>query len=140
MKKVMAILGVALFTSMIMLGCTQKPENIKLSDLKTACDYIDALEKCGDAIIKLKKRALTRYQEGGKSLEDFSQEIKVLQEKIEVIGKAGDKKFTKDEFNECPSFDRIKEKMNKIHQEGPESTPEADEAQADSTDAPPAAH
>lgn len=72
MKKVMAILGVALFTSMIMLGCTQKPENIKLSDLKTACDYIDALEKCGDAIIKLKKPALTRYQEGGKSLEDFS--------------------------------------------------------------------
>ena len=140
MKKVMAILGVALFTSMIMLGCTQKPENIKLSDLKTACDYIDALEKCGDAIIKLKKTALTRYQEGGNSLEDFSQEIKVLQEKIEVIGKAGDKKFTKDEFNECHSFDRIKEKMNKIHQEGPESTPEADEAQADSTDAPPAAN
>ena len=117
----MAILGVALFTSMIMLGCTQKPENIKLSDLKTACDYIDALEKCGDAIIKLKKPALTRYQEGGKSLEDFSQEIKVLQEKIEVIGKAGDKKFTKDEFNECPSFDRIKEKMNKIHHEADEA-------------------
>ena len=121
MKKVMAILGVALFTSMIMLGCTQKPENIKLSDLKTACDYIDALEKCGDAIIKLKKTALTRYQEGGNSLEDFSQEIKVLQEKIEVIGKAGDKKFTKDEFNECPSFDRIKEKMNKIHHEADEA-------------------
>ena len=121
MKKVMAILGVALFTSMIMLGCTQKPENIKLSDLKTACDYIDALEKCGDAIIKLKKLALIRYQEGGNSLEDFSQEIKVLQEKIEVIGKAGDKKFTKDEFNECPSFDRIKEKMNKIHHEADEA-------------------
>ena len=117
----MAILGVALFTSMIMLGCTQKPENIKLSDLKTACDYIDALEKCGDAIIKLKKLALIRYQEGGNSLEDFSQEIKVLQEKIEVIGKAGDKKFTKDEFNECPSFDRIKEKMNKIHHEADEA-------------------
>ena len=129
MKKVMTILGVALFTSMILLGCTQKPENIKLTDLKTACDYIDALEKCGDAIIKLKKLALIRYQEGGNSLEDFSQEINVLQEKIDVIGKAGDKKFTKDEFNECPSFDRIKEKMNKIHQEGPESTPEADEAQ-----------
>ena len=104
-----------------MLGCTQKPENIKLSDLKTACDYIDALEKCGDAIIKLKKLALIRYQEGGNSLEDFSQEIKVLQEKIEVIGKAGDKKFTKDEFNECPSFDRIKEKMNKIHHEADEA-------------------
>ena len=140
MKKVMAILGVALFTSMIMLGCTQKPENIKLSDLKTACDYIDALEKCGDAIIKLKKRALTRYQEGGKSLEDFSQEIKVLQEKIEVIGKAGDKKFTKDEFNECPSFDRIKEKMNKIHHEADEAQEGAASTPVDSTAAAPAAN
>ena len=140
MKKVMAILGVALFTSMIMLGCTQKPENIKLSDLKTACDYIDALEKCGDAIIKLKKLALIRYQEGGNSLEDFSQEIKVLQEKIEVIGKAGDKKFTKDEFNECPSFDRIKEKMNKIHHEADEAQEGAASAPVDSTAAAPAAN
>ena len=140
MKKVMAILGVALFTSMIMLGCTQKPENIKLSDLKTACDYIDALEKCGDAIIKLKKLALIRYQEGGNSLEDFSQEIKVLQEKIDVIGKAGDKKFTKDEFNECPSFDRIKEKMNKIHHEADEAQEGAASTPVDSTAAAPAAN
>ena len=140
MKKVMTILGVALFTSMILLGCTQKPENIKLSDLKTACDYIDALEKCGDAIIKLKKLALIRYQEGGNSLEDFSQEIKVLQEKIEVIGKAGDKKFTKDEFNECPSFDRIKEKMNKIHHEADEAQEGAASAPVDSTAAAPAAN
>ena len=136
----MTILGVALFTSMILLGCTQKPENIKLSDLKTACDYIDALEKCGDAIIKLKKLALIRYQEGGNSLEDFSQEIKVLQEKIEVIGKAGDKKFTKDEFNECPSFDRIKEKMNKIHHEADEAQEGAASAPVDSTAAAPAAN
>ena len=140
MKKVMTILGVALFTSMIMLGCTQKPENIKLSDLKTACDYIDALEKCGDAIIKLKKLALIRYQEGGNSLEDFSQEINVLQEKIDVIGKAGDKKFTKDEFNECPSFDRIKEKMNKIHHEADEAQEGAASAPVDSTAAAPAAN
>ena len=140
MKKVMTILGVALFTSMILLGCTQKPENIKLSDLKTACDYIDALEKCGDAIIKLKKLALIRYQEGGNSLEDFSQEINVLQEKIDVIGKAGDKKFTKDEFNECPSFDRIKEKMNKIHHEADEAQEGAASAPVDSTAAAPAAN
>ena len=136
----MTILGVALFTSMILLGCTQKPENIKLSDLKTACDYIDALEKCGDAIIKLKKLALIRYQEGGNSLEDFSQEINVLQEKIDVIGKAGDKKFTKDEFNECPSFDRIKEKMNKIHHEADEAQEGAASAPVDSTAAAPAAN
>ncbi len=140
----MTILGVALFTSMILLGCTQKPENIKLSDLKTACDYIDALEKCGDAIIKLKNleiHALIRYQEGsGKSLEDFSQEINVLQEKIDVIGKAGDKKFTKDEFNECPSFDRIKEKMNKIHHEADEAQEGAASTPVDSTAAAPAAN
>ena len=109
MKKVMTILGVALFASMIMGGCAQKPENIKLSDLETVCDYVDAMEKCGDAMIKTMEN---------KKGEDLSQEdkdyMKVLKDKIKDIGKAAEKKYTEDEAKECPSFEAVKEKMKKI--------------------------
>ncbi len=109
MKKVMTILGVALFASMIMGGCAQKPENIKLSDLETVCDYVDAMEKCGDALIKTHE---------SKKREDLSKEdkdyMKVLKHKMRDIEKAAEKKYTADEAKECPSFEALKEKMRKI--------------------------
>ena len=109
MKKIMTILGVALFASMIMGGCAQKPENIKLSDLETVCDYLDAMGKCGDAMIKTMEN---------KKREDLSQEDKdymnVLRDKMKDINKAAVKKYTDEEAKECPSFEAVKEKMAKI--------------------------
>ncbi len=105
----MTILGLAFFASMIMLGCTQKPENIKLSDLKTACDYVEAVEECVDAMTKIMDN---------KKREDLSQEdkdnMKVLKDKIKDIGKAASKKYTDDEAKECPSFERVKEKLKNL--------------------------
>jgi hypothetical protein len=109
MKKLMTILIVALFTSMIMGSCSQKPENIKLSDLETACDYVDAMEKCGDAMIKVMEN---------KKREDLSQEdkdyMKVLNDKLKEIGKAASKKYTEEEAEECPNFQSVKDKLKNI--------------------------
>ena len=44
------------FASMTMLSCTQKAEDIKLSDLKTACDIVNALIKVADAGIKWEEK------------------------------------------------------------------------------------
>jgi hypothetical protein len=54
MKKVMTTLGAIIIASAMLLSCSQKPTEIKLSDLNTACDYVDAIEKCFDALIELK--------------------------------------------------------------------------------------
>ncbi len=113
MKKVMMIFVAMSFASMIMLSCTQKAEDIKLSNLKTACDYIDAMEKISDAAIKTK---------GDKSKGDLSQEdknyLKVLKNKIEDIGGSAKKKYTPKEFQECSNYeiaiDKIKKAMDII--------------------------
>ena len=96
------------FASMIMLSCTQKAEDIKLSNLKTACDYIDAMEKISDAAIKTK---------GDKSKGDLSQEdknyLKVLKNKIEDIGGSAEKKYTLAELEECSNFEIAIDKIKK---------------------------
>ena len=48
MKKVMMVIIAFSFASMIMSSCTQKAEDIKLSDLKTACEIVSALIKVAD--------------------------------------------------------------------------------------------
>ena len=48
MKKVMMVIIAFSFASITMLSCTQKAEDIKLSDLKTACEIVSALIKVAD--------------------------------------------------------------------------------------------
>jgi hypothetical protein len=42
MKKINVLVFGILLPSMILVGCTKKSEDIELSDLNTACDYVDA--------------------------------------------------------------------------------------------------
>jgi len=109
MKNLANSIAVVLFASMGAIGCTQKPEDIKLTELETTCDYLDAFEICADAAIEIM---------GEKEFEDLSEEEKeymeVIEEKIDDIERAGSKKFTKSEIEECPSFERVKEKTEKV--------------------------
>ena len=104
----MMIFGAISFASMIMVSCTEKAEDIQLSDLKTVCDYVDAMEKVSDAAIKTR---------GDKSLEDLSQEeknyLKVLKAKAKDIGKAAEKKYTNKEVKECSNYEIVKDKAKK---------------------------
>lgn len=108
MKNLAIKIAVVLFISMVTIGCTKKPEDIKLSELETTCDYVDAIEICVDAAIEMM---------GDKEFEDLSEEekeyLEVIEDKLEDIERAGSKKFTESEVKECPNFERVKEKIEK---------------------------
>jgi len=108
MKNLMTIFGAVIFTSFMLTSCSQKPTEIKLSDLYTACDYMDAAEKCIDAIIENKGDS--------KSISELPEEkqeyAKQLKRKLREIGRAAEKKFTISEVKECKNFERIQEKRH----------------------------
>lgn len=93
------------------ISCSKKPEDIKLSDLKSSCDYVDALEIVIDEGLLLFKV---------KKIEELSTEenlyLNKLYEKLEEIVEAGDKKFSESEFEECPNYDAVKEKYEKLEE------------------------
>lgn len=111
MKKYLTLI---LLSSMINVSCAQKPEDVKISDLQTACDYMNALEKVIDAAIKIG---------GNRSSEDLSQKdkdyLKVLFAKAEEIGEAAAKKYTAAEVENCPNFGRYLDKLEKLSNEEP---------------------
>lgn len=89
-------------------GCSQKPQDIKLSDLHTACDYIDAVDQVCDVAIELK---------GEKKINDLTEEdrkkYEELKSKAIQIAFAGGKKYTGAEFEECPKQKELAEKIKK---------------------------
>jgi hypothetical protein len=91
---------------------TDDIDEIKLLDLKTPCDYLDAMEKVIDAAIEIRKK------NEGKKLKNYSEEDKKsldrYKKKISEITKAADKKYTKAEAEECENFERIIEKAKSI--------------------------
>jgi len=127
MKKVMMAFIAFSFASMTMLSCTQKPEEIKLSDLKTACDFVSALGKIADAGIKWEekydkeiikdhfdseKEGLEIYEKRKKEKEDkLFAEREVLKKKLREITEAAGKKYTETEVKECPDFEMLEKKF-----------------------------
>ncbi len=123
------------FASMTMLSCTQKAEDIKLSDLKTACDFVSALGKVADAGIKWEEKkdklrkedefdseGFDSQKEALEGLEIHNKRIKekedklwaereVLKKKLREIIEAAGKKYTEIEVKECPDFEMLEKKF-----------------------------
>ena len=101
MKNLKTIFGAVIFASFMLTSCSQKPTEIKLSDLDTACDYVDAIEKCIDAIIEIKgdKKFISELPE---EKQEYAEQLK---EKFKEIEKAANKKFTEAELLECTPDD-----------------------------------
>lgn len=119
------------FASITMLSCTQKAEDIKLSDLKTACDFISAMGKVADAQIKNEKDRDEKVAEIEElrtevmSTEALEKLIKkqaevdekywdyrdVLKKKLKEIIEAGGKKYTYSEAKECPDYEMLEKKL-----------------------------
>ena len=106
MKKTYAILSSLLCITLLLTNCSQKLEEIKLSDLKTVCDYVDAIENIFDEIIEISSKESSISK-------DDKEQIKSLMNKLEDINEAGGRKYTKKEMMECEGFNRIKEKAKK---------------------------
>lgn len=123
MKKVMMVITAFSFASITMLSCTQKAEDIKLSDLKTACDVVSSVGIVADAQIKNKKDREESLEKIGK--EDWekytkeSDEIEkkywelseVLEKKLKEIMEVAEKKYTKKELQECPGIESLEKKL-----------------------------
>ena len=107
MKNTITAFVSLLLISVLASGCSSDPRDIKLSDLKSACDYVDAAEKVLDAAI-----AIGDNKDLEKLTEADKKEIKELEDKMEEIGKAAEKKYTEAEVMECKSFERVKEKVD----------------------------
>jgi hypothetical protein len=131
MKKVMMVIIAFSLASITMLSCTQKAEDIKLSDLKTACEVVSSLGKVADAQIKNEK---DRDEKDGE-LEESRSEISdpealeklikeqaevekkywdyrdVLKKKLNEIMEVAEKKYTVKELKECPDIDIVSKKL-----------------------------
>ena len=119
------------FASITMLSCTQKAEDIKLSDLKTACEVVSSLGKVADAQIKNEKDRDEKYRESEESKfetsdpEEAEKLIKeqaevdkkywdyrdVLKKKLNEIMEVAEKKYTVKELKECPDIDIVSKKL-----------------------------
>jgi outer membrane murein-binding lipoprotein Lpp len=107
MKNFKAIASSILVISFLLAGCNSKPEDIKLNELNTVCDYVDALEKVVEADIKLMK------EKKDTELSDEDIEYRgLLRKKLEEISEALMKKFSFAEMKECENFASFKEKFN----------------------------
>ena len=113
MKKINVLVLEILLPSMILAGCTKKSEDIELSDLKTACDYVDAYELLGDSMIKLMvlEPGIHKGREIVTVFEGVSQEekdrFKVLKEKRRLVHRARLEKYTNEELMECSNYQRV---------------------------------
>ena len=103
MKNLHPIIILILLSSLFLLGCKKPTEEtykdvieIKLSDLKTPCDYIDALDECVSlSLFILREKEVYSINDEEKVL------IKGLEKKRKEIDYAAGNKYTKAEFEEC---------------------------------------
>jgi hypothetical protein len=114
MKKAIKIFFTVIFILSMLTSCSQKPTEIKLSDLVTACDYLEAMEKCFDAKQELKKEVDELYDGNIKNVpKEIKEYANKLKRKQRQIGKALQKKYTEAEWEECESYERIDAKIRK---------------------------
>jgi hypothetical protein len=101
MNKSVRILGMAFFASTFLFGCSQDPTEISLSDLRTACEHLEAIEKCLDVMIEINADEVTNENQ---------EHYKILNQKVRDIVRALEKKFTETEIEDCQNFETVKEK------------------------------
>ncbi len=109
MKKITTFLGVFLFAALILSSCGTDAKDINVSDLDTPCDYIDAMLVCAEEMTEIK---------GDQDYDDLSKddkkEMDAIRDKFKEIGKAGQKKFDKDEVRDCDGFDKLDDLMDEL--------------------------
>lgn len=92
--------------TLLVSSCHTKPEDIKLNDLKSVCEYVEAMEQVIDADIKLmKERDISMLSDDERAYR------KDIRKKLMEIAKAAEKKYSIAEVNECENFESFKEKF-----------------------------
>lgn len=130
MKNKSLLLVSLIMVAAIMTSCGNKKEknekkdkkesalDIDLDDLKTACDYCEAAEKCIDEMIAIHDE----YEENTK-IDELSNndrdDLEALEDKLDDIGDDLSKKFdngeiSKSDMEECDACERADKKHRKI--------------------------
>jgi hypothetical protein len=99
-----------LLASFSFSSCGKKAMDIQVSELETACDFVDAMELVIDETAALvdgvtSKDALSSSQ---------TTELEALTTKLQEISEAAEAKYTKAEAQECKNFERLREKGEKL--------------------------
>jgi hypothetical protein len=110
MKKYLSAILLLTAVVVLMVSCgtkgPKKAEDIVVSELRTVCDFVDAIEIVVDELIEVK---------GEKSWNDLDETetatIEKLFAKLEEIDIVAQEKFTEDEAKTCPAYDRVNEKI-----------------------------
>ena len=110
MKNSITFLGVILFSSLMLSSCGTDAKDIKLSDLDTACDYVEAMIICAEEMTEIKGNKERRSELS----DDEQDEYKEVWDKFRDVSKACRKKYTKAEVEECDDFEELDKLMDEL--------------------------
>ena len=112
MKKRMLMYGCLLLFPMWFSSCSffNKPEDIKLSDLQTVCDFVNAREKIVTAILEIEGNKLFKPSEYAAE----KGRIVRLKSKLGDIKEVFSKKYTKIEAKDCDSWHQLVSKEEQL--------------------------
>ena len=108
--KIKQILVAFLFATLV-ISCGNKAKDIDVSELKTECEAVDAMEIVFDELIALGEAV---DSEEGAS-EEQKEEFKSLGEKMEeIMTQVSKLDLDEDKLEDCPSFETVEKKNKKI--------------------------
>lgn len=86
-------------------------EDIKVKELKSICEFSDALNTCFTEIMAIRGDA---ESEADLSEEDQKKGRKIARKTQKIMKAALDEGFEQSDFEECPSFEKTKEMMEEL--------------------------
>lgn len=111
MKTTLLRLACCLLLVFALTGCgKKKAKDIQVSELKTPCEIVDAMEIVVDEVTDLLGGAKTKEELDADKLK----ELEALMMKLDEIDDAARDKFKKSEAEACPAWNRLQEKGDKL--------------------------
>ena len=127
MKKLSTYLACALFMAVVLSGCSSRPEDINVADLKEPCDFVNAAEQVVDAIIEITEdvKSPEGFIQGtgvGALMNQLSEDDKkrgqALENKLYEIGEEWERKFGYrfESLPDCSNNTALQEKLRKLEE------------------------
>jgi hypothetical protein len=101
------LIGLILASLLSIMGCSNDPSDIKISELDTACQHVDAMIDLMEAAVEIKGDS-----EWYDLDEDDREYFEKLQGKLMLIAKALDDRFTPKEYESCDHFESLDKLMD----------------------------
>lgn len=110
MKKISYFFAVLLISTLALSSCGgKKAKDLKVEDMKSACDFVDGMQVVMDEIL-----ALVGTAAGPDALSESQKgELKPLVDKLRELDEAAGKAYEKAEAEKCPNFKSLGEKGEK---------------------------